>query len=64
MKLRQLSFVIDHDLSIDLILSNFSLSYWQFVLNHDMNNLISTILELINALKTIEFQNFCFQKVF
>ena len=42
------------ELSIDLILTSLPDSFVQFVLNYRMNNMVSTIPELINLLKTIE----------
>ena len=53
-RLGQLRFVMDHELSIDLILTSLSNSLAQFVLNYRMNNIESTIPELINLLKTVD----------
>ena len=53
-RLGALGFVMDHELSVDLILQSLPDSYAQFVLNYQMNNLSSTIPELINMLKTAE----------
>src|SRR5262249_36733693 len=44
-RLGALGFVMDHDLSIDLILQSLPDSYAQFVLNYQMNNLSTTIPE-------------------
>src|SRR5262249_2620756 len=51
-RLGALGFVMDHELSIDLILQSLPDSYAQFVLNYQMNKLSTTIPELINMLKT------------
>ena len=53
-RLGHLGFMMDHKLSINLILTSLLDSFAQFVLNYRMNNITSTILELINMLKTIE----------
>ncbi|KAJ8751580.1 hypothetical protein K2173_016826 [Erythroxylum novogranatense] len=49
-RLAVLGFVMDYELSVDLILVGFSDSYSQFVLNYRMNQISTTILELINLL--------------
>ncbi|KAJ8753578.1 hypothetical protein K2173_022819 [Erythroxylum novogranatense] len=49
-----LGFVMDYELSVHLILVGFSDSYSQFVLNYRMNQISTTIPELINLLKTAE----------
>ena len=53
-RLSQLSYGMDHELSIALILATLPYSFSQFVLNYRMNNIRSTIPELVNLLKTIE----------
>ena len=42
---------MDFELSIDLILANLLDGFAQFVLDYRMNNIMSTILDLINLLK-------------
>ena len=53
-RLDQLGFGMDNELSIDLILAGLPDSFAQFVLNYRMNDKETTILELINRLKTVE----------
>ena len=53
-RLDQLGFGMDNELSIDLILAGLPNSFAQFVLNYRMNDKETTILELINLLKTVE----------
>src|SRR5262249_11264337 len=53
-RLGALGFVMDHELSIDLILQSLPDSYAHFVLNYQMNSLSTTIPELINMVKTVE----------
>ncbi|KAJ8761673.1 hypothetical protein K2173_004449 [Erythroxylum novogranatense] len=53
-RLTVLGFVMDYELSVELILVGFSDSYSQFVLNYRMNQISMTIPELINLLKTAE----------
>ncbi|XP_074577493.1 uncharacterized protein LOC141833884 [Curcuma longa] len=53
-RLGSLGFVMDHELSIDLILHNLPESYSHFVMNYWINQIESTIPELINMLKSIE----------
>ena len=45
---------MDHNLSIYLIMTGLSDSFAQFVLNYRMNNIESSIHELINMLKIVE----------
>jgi hypothetical protein len=52
-KLDQLGFVMDHELSIELILQSLPQSFSQFIMNYHMNKLDST-LKLFNMLKTAE----------
>ena len=53
-RLASLGFVMDAELSIDLILQSLPDSYASFVLNYQMNKITTTIPELINMLKTAE----------
>ena len=53
-RLDQLGFGMDNELSIDLILAGLPDSFSQFVLNYRMNDKETTIPELINLLKTVE----------
>ena len=53
-RLDQLGFGMDNELSIDLILAGLLDSISQFVLNYKMNDKETTILELINLLKIVE----------
>ena len=53
-KLDQLGFGMDNELSIDLILAGLPDSFAQFVLNYRMNDKETTLPELINLLKTVE----------
>ena len=49
-KLACLGFMIDHELSIDLVLQSLPHSYSQFVLNFNMNKLEATLPKLKNML--------------
>ena len=53
-RLNQFGCWMDFELSINLILANLPNSFAQFVLDYRMNNIISTILDLINLLKIAE----------
>jgi len=53
-KLATLEFVMDQELSIDLILQSSPEGYAQFALNYIMNKNQTSISELINLLKTVE----------
>ena len=53
-RLDQLGFGMDHELSIDLIMAGLPYIFSQFVLNYKRNDKETTIPELINLLKTIE----------
>lgn len=53
-RLATLGFVMDHELSIDLILHCLPKSYSHFVMNYRMNKIETTISELLNMLKTVE----------
>ena len=53
-RLDQLGFGMDNELSIDLILVGLLDSFALFVLNYRMNDKKTSIPELINLLKTVE----------
>ncbi|XP_074578610.1 anaphase-promoting complex subunit 4-like [Curcuma longa] len=53
-KLGSFGFVMDHELSNDLILYSLPESYSHFMMNYRINRIESTIPELINMLKSIE----------
>ena len=53
-RLGRLGFVMDHELSIDLILSNLIDNFSYFVLNYHMQSKETSIPKLINLLKTVE----------
>ena len=53
-RLNQLVYWTDFELSIDLILASLPNSFAQFMLDCRMNNIMSTIPELINLLETAE----------
>ena len=53
-QLANLGVLMDHELSIDLILQSLPDSYASFVLNYQMNKISTTIPELINMLKKAE----------
>ena len=53
-RLVSLGFVMDAELSVDLILQSLPDSYASFMLNYQMNKITTTIPELINKLKTAE----------
>ena len=53
-RLASLGFVMDAELSVDLILQSLPDSYASFVLNYQMNKITTTIPELINMLKAEE----------
>ena len=50
----QLGFEMDHELSINLILTSLCNSFAPFVLNYMMNNIKSTIPKLINMPRVVE----------
>ena len=52
-KLAWLGFIIDYELSIDLVLQSLPPSYLQFMLNFNMNKLETTLPQLANMLTTI-----------
>ena len=54
MRLAQLGFGMDHELSIDLILAGLLDSLAQFVLNYRMNDKETSLSEPINLLKIVE----------
>ena len=51
-ELGQLGFAMDHELSVDLVLQLLPQRFSQFIMNYHMNKLDSTLLELLNMLKT------------
>ena len=53
-RLSQLGFMMDRELSQDLILQSLSELFSQFVVNFHMNKLSTSLLELLNMLKTAE----------
>ncbi|XP_021665213.2 uncharacterized protein LOC110653749 [Hevea brasiliensis] len=53
-KLDQLGFVMDHKLSIDLVLQSLPPSLSQFIMNFNMNQLQATLPRLLGMLTTIE----------
>ena len=53
-RLGQLGFVMDGELSQDLILQSLSKSFSQFVINYHMNKLNTTLSELLNMLKIVK----------
>ena len=53
-RLEQLGWTIDHDLSIDLVLTSLPKSYSQFVLNFNMNKIETTLSGLLNMLTQAE----------
>ena len=53
-RLGNLGFVMDHELSVDLILQSLPNSSGNFVMNYNMNKMESTLPELINLLKEAE----------
>ena len=53
-RLGQLGFVMDEELSQNLIMQSLSESFAQFVMNYHMNKLNTSLPELLNILKTTE----------
>ena len=53
-KLEHLGFMMDHELSIDLVLQSLLESYSQIVLNFNMNKLKATLPELVNMHVNVE----------
>ena len=53
-RLGKLGFVMDHELSINLILSSLTDNFVHFVLNFQMESKETSILELMNLFKTVE----------
>ena len=53
-RLGQLGFVMDGELSQNLILQSLPESFAQFVVNYHMNKLNTSLPELLNMLKTAE----------
>ena len=54
-RLGKLGFVMDHGLCIDLIMSSLTDNFTLFVLSYHMQSKETSITELINLLKTVEF---------
>jgi hypothetical protein len=50
-KLGQLGFVMDHELSVDLVLQSLSQNFLQFIMNYHMNKLDSTLLNMLKTAK-------------
>jgi hypothetical protein len=50
-KLGQLGFVIDHELSVDLVLQSLFQSFLQFIMNYHMNKLDSALPKLFSMFK-------------
>ena len=53
-RLNQLGYLMEFELSVDLILASLPNSFTWFVLGYRMNNIMSTIPNLINLLKLAE----------
>ena len=53
-RLNQLGYWIDFELGMDLIKASLPDSFAQFMLDYRMNNIMSTILDLINLLKIVK----------
>ena len=53
-QLKQLGWTMDHNLSIDLVLTLLPKSYSQFVLNFNMNKIETTFSSLLNMLAQAE----------
>ena len=53
-RLNQLGYWMNFELSIDLIMASLPDSFAQFMLDYRMNNIMSTIPNLINLLKIVE----------
>lgn len=53
-KLAQLGSIMDHELSVDLVLQSLPDSYSQFIMNFNMNKIECSLPELLNMLKTVE----------
>ena len=53
-RLNQLGYWMDFELSVDLIMASLPDNFAQFVLDYRMNYIVSTIPELINVLKIVE----------
>ena len=54
--LADLGFLMDNDLSIDLILQSLPHTFSNFIMNFNMNKIECTLAELLNMLKTTEAQ--------
>ena len=53
-RLNQLGYWMDFGLSVDLILTSLPDGFAQLMLDYSMNNIMSTIPDLINLLKIVE----------
>ncbi|XP_061341791.1 uncharacterized protein LOC133288111 [Gastrolobium bilobum] len=53
-KLPSLGFIMDHELSVDLVLQSLPSSYNGFVVNYHMNKVETTLPELLNLLTIVE----------
>ena len=53
-RIGQLGFVMDGELSQDLILQSLPKSFFQFVMNYHMNKLNTSLPKLLNILKIVE----------
>ena len=53
-RFEQLGWTMDHDLSIDFVLTSLPESYSQFVLNFNMNKIETTLSGLLNMLAQAE----------
>ena len=53
-KLARLGFLMDHELSVDLVLQSLPPSFSQFILNYNMNKLKASLSKLLNMLRSAE----------
>ena len=53
-KLGQLGFVMDHELSVDLVLQSLFQNFSQFIINYHMNKLDSILPKLFSMFKTVK----------
>ena len=53
-KIASLGFIMDHELSIDLVLQSLPYLFNDFVVNYYMNKVESTLLELLSLLTITE----------
>jgi hypothetical protein len=52
-KLDQLGFVIDHELSVDLVLHSLPKNFLQFIMNYHMNKLDNILFNMLKTAKGI-----------